>query len=62
MKTYKDFKVGDVLTCVKLNSYSSNFYNGAIFATQYEQQVPISYHILSNISNTFINLKEYNIM
>jgi hypothetical protein len=22
MKTYKDFKVGDVLTCVKLNSYS----------------------------------------
>lgn len=42
-----------------LDNYSSNFYNGAIFATQYEQHVPISYHILSNISNIS---KEYNIM
>ncbi len=38
-----------------LDNYSSNFYNGSIFATQYEQHVPISYHILAN-------LKEYNIM
>jgi hypothetical protein len=45
-----------------LDNYSTNFYNGAIFATQYEQHVPISYHILSNNSNISINLKEYNIM
>jgi hypothetical protein len=52
-------KILEDINDLDLDNYSSNFYNGAIFATQYEQHVPISYHILSNIS---INLKEYNIM
>jgi hypothetical protein len=28
MKTYKDFKIGDILTCVKLNSYSIGYIGG----------------------------------
>ncbi len=52
-------KILEDINDLDLDNYSSNFYNGAIFATQYEQHVPISYHILSNISNIS---KEYNIM
>jgi hypothetical protein len=55
-------KILEDINELDLDNYSTNFYNGAIFATQYEQHVPISYHILSNISNISINLKEYNIM
>lgn len=55
-------KILENINDLDLDNYSTNFYNGAIFATQYEQHVPISYHILANISNISINLKEYNIM
>lgn len=38
----------DLLVDLDLELYDTNYFEGSIIATQYEQHVPISYHILDN--------------
>ena len=38
----------DLLVDLDLTNYDTNYFEGSIIATQYEQHIPISYHILDN--------------